>query len=70
MDKARMREVIAKRVSQELQDGDVVNLGIGLPTMVANYVPSDIDIIINYNLIFGGFNYILNEIPDEFLKMQ
>ena len=36
--------VIAKRVAEELHDGDVVNLGIGLPTLVANYIPEDIDI--------------------------
>ncbi len=36
--------VIAKRVAQELHDGDVVNLGIGLPTLVANYIPEDVDI--------------------------
>lgn len=36
--------VIAKRVAQLLNDGDVVNLGIGLPTMVANYIPANIDI--------------------------
>lgn len=44
MDKKLIREVIAKRVAQELRDGDVVNLGIGLPTMVANYVPQEMDI--------------------------
>ncbi len=38
MDKAQIREIIAKRVAQELSDGDLVNLGIGLPTLVANYV--------------------------------
>lgn len=38
------REIIARRVAQELKDGDVVNLGIGMPTMVANYVPEDIDV--------------------------
>jgi acetate CoA/acetoacetate CoA-transferase beta subunit len=38
------KAVIAKRVAQLLNDGDVVNLGIGLPTMVANYIPADIDI--------------------------
>lgn len=38
------KEVIAKRVAMELKDGDVVNLGIGLPTMVANYIPNDIDV--------------------------
>ena len=36
--------IIAKRVAQLLHDGDVVNLGIGLPTMVANYIPQDMDI--------------------------
>lgn len=36
--------VIAKRVAQLLNDGDVVNLGIGLPTMVANFIPEDMDI--------------------------
>lgn len=44
MDKARIREVIVKRVAQEFKNGDVVNLGIGLPTMVANYVPEGMDV--------------------------
>lgn len=34
------REQIAKRISQEVQDGYTVNLGIGIPTLVANYIPS------------------------------
>lgn len=38
------REFIVKRVAKELKDGDVVNLGIGMPTMVANYVDKDLDI--------------------------
>lgn len=38
------KERIAKRVAQELNDGDIVNLGIGLPTMVSNYIPEDVDI--------------------------
>ena len=37
------KKVIAKRVAQLLNDGDVVNLGIGLPTMVANYIPEGMD---------------------------
>jgi acetate CoA/acetoacetate CoA-transferase beta subunit len=40
------REFIARRVARELNDGDVVNLGIGLPTKVANYIPEEIDIIL------------------------
>ncbi len=38
------KKVIAKRVAELLKDGDVVNLGIGLPTMVANYIPEGMDI--------------------------
>ena len=36
--------IIAKRIAQELRSGMLVNLGIGIPTMVANYVPSDIKV--------------------------
>lgn len=45
LDKKQVREYIAKRVAQELKDGYVVNLGIGLPTLVANYVPEDMDVV-------------------------
>ena len=38
--------IIATRVAQELKDGDVVNLGIGLPVMVANYLPEGVEIIL------------------------
>ena len=41
-----IKETIARRVAKELHDGDVVNLGIGLPTMVANYLPEGVEIIL------------------------
>lgn len=44
MDKHQIREVIAKRVALELKDGDVVNLGIGLPTLVPNYLPENVSL--------------------------
>jgi len=37
---------IAKRIAQELEDGMYVNLGIGIPTLVANYIPYDITVIL------------------------
>ena len=40
------RERIARRISCELRDGYYVNLGIGIPTMVANYVPAGIEVIL------------------------
>src|SRR5205085_7522065 len=42
---ALKREQIAARAAQELRDGMYVNLGIGLPTMVANYLPRGIDVV-------------------------
>lgn len=38
------KQGIAKRIAQELQDGWYVNLGIGIPTLVANYIPTDISV--------------------------
>ena len=44
---ANYREIIAKNVALLLKDGDFVNLGVGIPTMVGNYVPEGIDIILH-----------------------
>ncbi|QNM14462.1 MULTISPECIES: 3-oxoacid CoA-transferase subunit B [Fusobacterium] len=44
LDKKQVREYIARRVAQELKDGYVVNLGIGLPTLVANYIPEGMSV--------------------------
>ena len=40
------KKVIAARAGQELKDGQIINLGIGLPTLVANYVPEGVDVVI------------------------
>jgi 3-oxoacid CoA-transferase B subunit len=44
MDRAQTKNFIAKRVAKELSDGDLVNLGIGLPTLVGNFLPKDVHI--------------------------
>ena len=41
------REQVAQRIAQELRDGFYVNLGIGMPTLVANYVPQGMDILLH-----------------------
>lgn len=43
---ALTKEQIAQRIAQELQDGYYVNLGIGIPTLVANYIPTGMDVIL------------------------
>jgi 3-oxoacid CoA-transferase B subunit len=48
------RNLIAKRVAQEFKDGDVVNLGIGIPTLVANYIASDIQVTLHSENGFVG----------------
>jgi 3-oxoacid CoA-transferase subunit B len=61
------RTFIAKRVAQELRDGYYVNLGIGLPTLVGNYIPPGIDVILqseNGLLGIGPYPYDGEEDPD------
>lgn len=64
---ALSREQMAQRVAQELRDGFYVNLGIGLPTLVANYIPAGTDVILqseNGMLGIGPFPYEGEEDPD------
>ena len=55
------KEFIARRVAKELKDGDVVNLGIGLPTMVANHVPENMNVFFQSENGFIG----LGPAPEE-----
>ena len=50
MEKSEIKGFIAKRCAKELKNGDVVNLGIGLPTMIPNYLPKDVELIIHAEL--------------------
>ncbi len=56
-----IKEKIAKRIARELKNGDVVNLGIGLPTLVANYIPEDVNITLQSENGFVGLGEIANE---------
>jgi 3-oxoacid CoA-transferase subunit B len=58
---ALSREQIAKRISRELRDGYYVNLGIGIPTLVANYIPQGMEVMFqSENGILG-----MGEFPTE-----
>ncbi|MEG9297398.1 CoA transferase subunit B [Mangrovibacillus sp. Mu-81] len=46
MDRAKMREKIARRAEKEIQDGFYVNLGIGMPTLVANYITENKQVVL------------------------
>lgn len=58
---ASAKEIIAYRVAQDLKDGDVINLGIGLPTMVANYIPEGVEVTIQSENGILGMDRVANE---------
>lgn len=64
---ALTKEQIAQRIAKELKDGYYVNLGIGIPTLVANYIPDGIQVVLqseNGLLGIGPFPYEGEENPD------
>ncbi|HYC41115.1 MAG TPA: CoA transferase subunit B [Chitinophagaceae bacterium] len=64
---ALTKEDIARRIAKELRDGYYVNLGIGIPTLVANYIPPGIHVVLqseNGLLGMGPFPYEDEEDPD------
>lgn len=65
MDKALIKPFIAARVAKELHDGDVVNLGIGLPTMVPDYLEEGITLTLQSENGFIGLAAIDPENPDK-----
>jgi 3-oxoacid CoA-transferase subunit B len=61
------REIIARRIARELKDGFTVNLGIGMPTLCANYIPQGIEVLLqseNGLLGIGPFPFEGHEDPD------
>ena len=64
---ALTKEQIAQRIARELRDGFYVNLGIGIPTLVANYIPAGINVVLqseNGLLGMGPFPHEGEEDPD------
>lgn len=63
--KEKIREIIARRASQEFKKGDIVTLGIGLPTEIANYVPDEAGVIFqSENGLLGAGRLHQGESPD------
>ena len=61
---ADIKARIAKRVAKEFHDGDVVNLGIGLPTMVPQFVPEDIIVTLHSENGFTGLDATISDISE------
>ncbi|MHC1761900.1 MAG: 3-oxoacid CoA-transferase subunit B [Negativicutes bacterium] len=59
------KTIIAKRVAQEFNDGDVINLGIGIPTMAADFLPPSVHVILQSENGFVGLTPLEGEIDPD-----
>ncbi|MBI4506055.1 MAG: CoA transferase subunit B [Chloroflexi bacterium] len=66
MTDAAIRDLIALRIAKELRDGYFVNLGIGLPTLVSNYIPDDIQVTFQAENGMLGYGRIADEAEAHF----
>ena len=62
------KELIAKRVALELEDGNIVNLGIGLPTLVPNYLPEGISVTLHSENGFMGLGPLSGEVDPDLVN--
>ncbi|WHY86915.1 3-oxoacid CoA-transferase subunit B [Neobacillus novalis] len=62
------KQIIAARVAKELSDGDVVNLGIGLPTMVPNFLPEDVNVILQSENGYIGLGPLEGDIDPDLVN--
>lgn len=62
------KEIIAARVAQEMKDGDVVNLGIGLPTLVPNYLPQGVSVMLQSENGYIGLGPVTGEIDPDLVN--
>jgi acetate CoA/acetoacetate CoA-transferase beta subunit len=62
------KEIIAERVAKEMRDGDVVNLGIGLPTLVPNFLPEDVHVILQSENGYIGLGPLEGDIDPDLVN--
>jgi acetate CoA/acetoacetate CoA-transferase beta subunit len=66
--KKTAKEIIAERVAKEMRNGDVVNLGIGLPTMIPNYLPESVSVILQSENGYIGLGPVNGEVDPDLVN--